>query len=197
MSKIEDKIIFISNLKNWNSCSKKSQTTIINYMNSRFLIAAADINTSPVLARRFRGKAAKELYRCGKGILLTRSVVKPAAFAISTLPIEFSQGVIYRAVGQVGETAIGYRSGIGFVRYLYKILQPAKLKATARLFDNVGCLPMTLYSKGIGGAFDLLQISKLEQIWFGEPVYIFDDNRLWIEKNFTLSDVFETIEDNG
>jgi len=43
---------------------------------------------------------------------------------------------------------------------------------------------MTLYSKGIGGAFDLLQLSKLEKLWFGEPVYIFDDNRLWVEKNF-------------
>jgi hypothetical protein len=166
-------------------------------MNSRLLIVAADINSSPVLARRFRGKTAKELYRCGKGILLTRSVAKPVAFAISTLPLELSKGVIYTAVGQVGETAIGYVSGIGFVRYLYKVLQPAKLKATARLIYNISCLPVTLYSKGIGGAFDLLQISKLEQLWFGEPVYIFDDNRLWIEKNFTLSDVFQTIEDNS
>jgi hypothetical protein len=88
-------------------------------------------------------------------------------------------------------------SGIGFVRYLYKVLQPAKLKATARLIYNISCFPVTLYFKGIGGAFDLLQISKLEQLWFGEPVYIFDDNRLWIEKNFTLSDVFQTIEDNS
>ena len=54
---------------------------------------------------------------------------------------------------------------------------------------------MTLDSKGMGGAFDLLQISKLEKVWFGEPVYIFDDNRLWIEKNFTLNDIFETVEE--
>ena len=165
-------------------------------MSSRLVIAAGDINSSPVLARRFRGKTAKEIYRCGKGIVLTGSVIKPVAFAISTIPAEFSKGIIYTAVGQVGESAIGYVSGIGFIRYLYKVVQPSKLKATARLIYNIGCLPMTLYSKGIGVTFDLFQVSKLEKLWFGAPVYIFDDNRLWIEKNFTLSDVFQTIEDN-
>lgn len=118
-------------------------------------------------------------------------------FAVTTLPKELTKGVVSTAVGQVGETAIGYVSGIGFVRYLYKVAQPAKLKATARLFYNVVCLPVTLYYKGIGGAFDLLQISKLEKIWFGEPVYIFDDNRLWIETNFTFNDRFETMENNN
>ena len=166
-------------------------------MNSRSIIAAGDISSSPILARRFRGKAAKEIYRCGKGIVLTGSVAKPMGFAIATIPAEATKGIIYTAVGQVGETALGYVSGIGFVRYLYKVVQPAKLKATARLIYNVACLPVTLYSKGIGGAFDLLQISKLEKLWFGEPVYIFDDNRIWIEKNFTLNDLFETVEDNS
>ena len=166
-------------------------------MSSRLIIAAGDISSSPVLARRFRGKAAKEVYRCGKGILLTGSVAKPIGYAAATIPTELTKGVVYTAVGQVGETFIGYVSGIGFVRYLYKVAQPAKLKATARLIYNVGCLPITLYSKGIGGAFDLLQLSKLEKLWFGEPVYIFDDNRLWIEKNFTLNDIFETMEENS
>jgi hypothetical protein len=100
-------------------------------------------------------------------------------------------------VGQVGETAIGYLSGVGFVRYLYKAVQPAKLKAIFRLAYNVAGLPMTVYSKGIGSVFDLLQLSKLEKIWFGEPVYIFDDNRLWLEKNFTLNDIFQTIDGNN
>ena len=158
-------------------------------MNSRLIIGAGDISSSPVLARRFRGKTAKEVYRCSKGIILTGSVAKPVGFAIANVPAEFSKGVVYTAVGQVGETALGYISGIGFVRYLYKVVQPAKLKATARLIYNVACLPVTLYSKGIGGAFDLLQISKLEKLWFGEPIYIFDDNRLWVEKNFTLNDL--------
>lgn len=166
-------------------------------MSSRLIIAAGDISTSPVLARRFRGKAAKEIYRCSKGILLTGSVVKPVGYAIASVPAELTKGVVYTAVGQVGETAIGYLSGIGFVRYLYKVIQPVKLKATARLAYNAACLPITLYSKGIGGAFDLLQLSKLEKLWFGEPVYIFDDNRLWVEKNFTLNTVFETIEEKS
>ncbi len=166
-------------------------------MSSRLIIAAGDISSSPVLGRRFRGKAAKEVYRCSKGILITGSFAKPIGFAIANVPAELTKGVVYTAVGQVGETAIGYVSGIGFVRYLYKVVQPAKLKATARLVYNVACLPVTLYSKGIGGAFDLLQLSKLEKLWFGEPVYIFDDNRLWIEKNFTLNDIFETMEENN
>ena len=80
----------------------------------------------------------------------------------------------------------GYVSGVGFVRYLYKVAQPKKIKAAARLVYNVACLPITLYSKGIGSAFDLLQLSKLETAWFGQPIYIFDDNRIWVEKNFTL-----------
>lgn len=145
-------------------------------MSSILIIAAGDISSSPVLAKRFRGKTAKELYRCGKGILLTGSLAKP--------------------VGQIGEGIIGYVSGIGFVRYLYKVIQPANLKATARLAYNIACLPVTLYSKGIGGAFDLLKISKLEEMWFGQPVYIFDDNRLWIESNFTLGDIYEQIEES-
>lgn len=164
-------------------------------MNSRLIIASGDISSSPVLGRRFRGKVAKEVYRCGKGVVLTGSVAKPIGFAVSTIPAELSKGIVYTAVGQVGEAAIGYISGIGFVRYLYKVAQPEKFKASARLIYNVACLPMTLYSKGIGGAFDLLGISKLEELWFGEPVYIFDDNRLWVEKNFTFSELFKTVAD--
>ena len=164
---------------------------------SRYIIAAGDISSSPVLAKRFRGKTAKELYRCGKGILVTGSVAKPVGFAVAQVPAELTKGVVYTAVGQIGEGVIGYVSGIGFVRYLYKVVHPGKLKASARLAYNIVCLPVTLYSKGIGSAFDLLKISKLEEMWFGQPVYIFDDNRVWIEKNFTLSDVFETMEEDN
>lgn len=42
---------------------------------------------------------------------------------------------------------------------------------------------------------DLLSIFKVEELWFGEPVYIFDNNRLWVEKNFTLSDLLKTTAD--
>ena len=164
-------------------------------MNSRLIIASDDISSSPILARRFRGKAGKEIYRCGKGMVLTGSVSKPIGFAVSTIPVELSKGIVYSAVGQIGEAAIGYISGIGFVRFIYKIAKPEKLKASARVVYNVACLPMTLYSKGIGGAFDLIGISKLEKLWFGEPVYIFDNNRLWVEKNFTLTDLLATATD--
>jgi len=163
-------------------------------MSSRFLLAAGDISSSPVLARRFRGKPAKEVYRCVKGVVLTGSIAKPLGFAVVQIPRELTKGFIYTALGQVGESALGYISGVGFVRYLYKVLQPARLKAIARVAYNIVCLPVTLYSKGIGSAFDLLQISKLEKMWFGQPVYIFDDNRLWIESNFTLGDIFEQID---
>ena len=164
-------------------------------MSSRLIIAAGDISSSPVLAKRFRGKTAKELYRCGKGILFTGSVAKPLGFAVAQVPGELTRGVVYSAVGQIGEGVLGYVSGIGFVRYLYKVIQPTKLKATARLVYNIASLPITLYSKGIGGAFDLLRISKLEKMWFGQPVYIFDDNRLWVEANFTLGNIFEKIDE--
>jgi hypothetical protein len=161
------------------------------------IIAATDISSSPVLARRFRGKTAKEIYRCTKGIIMTGSIVKPVGFAIASVPAELTKGFVSTAVGHVGETALGYISGIGFVRYVYKVVQPAKLKATARLLYNVASLPVTLYYKGIGTAFDIFQISKLETLWFGEPIYIFDDNRLWIEKNFTLNDIVHTMSENN
>lgn len=165
-------------------------------MSSRLIIAAGDISSSPVLLKRFRGKTAKEIYLCGKGVLLTGSVAKPLGFAALQVPQELTKGLVYTAVGQIGEGILGYISGIGFVRYLYKVAQPQKLKSTFRLAYNIGCLPITLYFKGIGGAFDLLQLSKLEKMWFGEPVYIFDDNRLWVETNFTIRDIFEGLEDS-
>jgi hypothetical protein len=61
----------------------------------------------------------------------------------------------------------------------------------------VASLPITLYSKKIGGAFDLLKLSKLEKLWVCEPVYIFDDNRLFFEKNFTFDNVFQTMDQNS
>ena len=164
-------------------------------MSPRLILAAGDISSSPILFRRYRGKTAKEIYRCGKGIAFTGSMAKPITYAVASIPAELSKGVIYTAAGNIGEAAIGYISGIGFIRYVYKVVHPAKLKASARLIYNIGCLPITLYSKGIGGTFDLLGVSKLEEYWFGSPVYIFDDNRLWAEKNFTLANAFEGLEE--
>lgn len=51
-------------------------------------------------------------------MLLTGSVVKPIEFAVSTIPVELSEGIVYSAVGQIGQVAVGYVSGIGFVRFL-------------------------------------------------------------------------------
>ncbi len=135
---------------------------------------------------------AKEIYNFSKGMVLTVYLAKPIGFAISTIYAELSKGIIQTAVCKVGEAAIGYVSKIRLVRYLYKIAQLEKLKASARLIYKVASFPMTLYSKKVGGAFDLLAISKLEELWFAEHVYIFDDNRLWVENNFTLSEVFLT-----
>lgn len=163
-------------------------------MSSRLIIAGGDISSSPVLGKRFRGKMAKEVYRCAKGIALTGSVCKPLAFAISRIPGELTKGVIYTSIDEVGEQVIGYIAGIGFVRYLYKVVHPVKLKAIFRLAYNIGCLPLTIYYKGIGVTFDFLKVSKLEEMWFGHPVYIFDDNRLWMEANFTLTNIFDQME---
>ena len=71
------------------------------------------------------------------------------------------------------------------------------LKQLLGLFIKSIVFQSTLYSKGIDIAFDLLRISKLEKLWFGKHVYIFDDNRLWIEKNFTLTELFQTVNNNG
>lgn len=68
-------------------------------MNLRLPIAADDISSSPILARRFKGKTAKEVYRCSKNIILSRSVVKLVGFAIATIPAEMTKGVIYIAAG--------------------------------------------------------------------------------------------------
>lgn len=165
-------------------------------MSSRLIIAAADISSSPVLAKKFRGKATKEIYRCGKGIILTGSISKPLGFAVATVSREMSKGFIYTAGGQVGEATLGYISGIGFIRYIYKVAKPEKIKVTARVLYNVACLPLTVYSKGVTATFDVLRISKLEEIWFGEPIYIFNDNRLWIEGNFTIDNIFQHITED-
>ena len=165
-------------------------------LTGKYIIAAGDISSSPVLLKRFRGKAAKEIYRCGKAFVVTGSFSKPVIQGLATIPAELGKGYLYSAVGHVGETIIGYVSGIGVVRFVYKVAEPAKIKAVARLCYNIAGLPVTIYSKGIGAAFDMLQISKIEKAWFGEPVYIFDDNRFWLEKNFTLTDVFNFVDEN-
>ena len=74
---------------------------------SRLIIAAGDITSSPVFFGRFRGKTAKEIYTCVKCVFMTGSVAKPLGFAAAQIPAELSKGVIYTAVGQLGDSAIG------------------------------------------------------------------------------------------
>lgn len=160
------------------SLNLKNKGILFNVTMNLKLIASSDIVSSLVIGHIFKGKVVKEVYRCNKVGVLTGSVTKPSGFVVSTIPTELSKGIVYTVVGQVGETVIRSISDIGFVQYLYKIAQSKNLKASARLIYNVACLPITLYSKEIGGVFDLIGISKVEELWFGEPVYIFDDNRL-------------------
>lgn len=47
------------------------------FINSKLIIAVGDISRSRVVGRKFRDKIMKEISRCGKGIALTGSVVKP------------------------------------------------------------------------------------------------------------------------
>jgi len=148
----------------------------------------------PILFKNLRGPIAKEVYRYTKGVIITGSIAKPFGYAVLQIPTELSKGYVHSTISDIGENIIGYISGVGFVRYIYKIAQPGKLKQMARLIYNVGCLPITLYAKGICAAFDLLQLSKLEKLWFGEVVYPLSDNRSWIERNFTMTDVMDSLE---
>jgi hypothetical protein len=131
-------------------------------MGSLFILAATDVTSAPVLLKRFRGKAAKQTYRCAKGIILTGSITKPVGFALLQIPGELSKGVVYTAIGQVSENLLGYISGVGFVKYLYKVAQPWKFKATCRLAYNIDCLPLRLYSKGISSVVRLIYYNFLD-----------------------------------
>ena len=146
------------------------------------LIAATDISSSPKIFKKFRGKAAKEVYRCVKGFACTGSLRKPLIFATGQLSKEFTTGFVVSCGGSAVESLLGYVSGIGFVRWIYKASDVKKIKAIARLGYNILGLPITMYSKGVCTVTDLLQIGYLEKKWFGEQVYIFDDNRIWLEK---------------
>jgi hypothetical protein len=165
--------------------------------NSKYIIAATDITAQRKPFARFRGKTVKEIYRFGKGVVISRSVTGPAVFALSTIPKELSAGFVKSTIAETGEYFIGYISGVGFFRGLYKCTNIAYVTTTARILYNVMGLAMTLPSKGIGWACDLgvgpFSITNFEKWWFGSPVYIFDDNRLWLETNFTLDNAFKDL----
>lgn len=161
------------------------------------ILASTDISSHHKVLGRYRGKVAKGIYRCGKGVLITGGLKGPLSFAVTELTLELSTGFVKGAAGSAVETVIGYVSVVGFVRWVYKAANVGRMKAYARLGYNILGLPITLYCKGISKGFDILQISNLEEKWFGEKVYIFDDNRLWLEKNFTLNNAFDVLREEN
>lgn len=171
-------------------------TVVALYMsfNNKYVLAATDITSQPKIFAKFRGKTAKEIYRFSKGVIATRKVVGPATYALMSIPKEMSKGFINSAVGDVGETFIGYISGVTFLRYFYKFTNIVYITRSARIAYNFISLPMTCYGIGTSYMSDLFQLSRIEEAWFGSPVYLFDDNRLWIESNFTLEDAFKDID---
>lgn len=164
---------------------------------SRYLIAATDITSRPKFMRPLRGKTAKEVYRFTKGAIVSKSLTGPFMYSASVIPRQISNGFVQKAISTAGEHIIGYFSFIGLARWTYIITDTTYIKNSARVVYNFACLPMTIYSKGISSAFDILYISKFEEYWFGTPVYIFNDNRLWIESNFTIEDAFRCVSDGG
>ncbi len=157
-----------------------------------------DLVTTAALSRCLRGKVSKEIYRCTKAIVLTGSVKKPMIYTLSRIPTQMHNGVFYTITEDVGEHVLGYLSGVSFIKYLYIVIErPINLKASFRVAYNIMCLPVMVYSKGITATFDLLKISQIEKFWFGEPVHIFDGNRLWIESNFTMTDIFSQMAGNS
>ena len=111
-------------------------------------------------------------------MVATKYVVKPVCVTLLKVPGEITIGFVYSRKENVGEAIVGYVTGIGFFRFLYKTTKPTKLKPTIRVVSNIASVTITVYSKKIGSVLDFLQIYRLEEIWFGTPVYIFYYNRL-------------------
>ena len=160
-----------------------------------FLTEPHELTVNPILSSSLRRKMAREFYRCMKGIILTGSIQKPITFALSQIPKEISTGYLSGISNQqIGENLLGYVSSIGFLRFVYKVSYPSKLKSIFRVMYNIICLPLTSVSFGMNHVFDALHASSIKTLVFGEPIYVFNDKRLWIERNFTLSGAFEVTE---
>jgi len=63
------------------------------------------------------------------------------------------------------------------------VLKLRKIKTLAQLIYNVVVLLGILSSKTISEIFDGLGSFKLEIFWFSDPVYLFDDFHLRLEKS--------------
>lgn len=164
---------------------------------SRFIVAATDKTEPDKAFAPYRGKCAKEVYRCVKGIFITRKILKPILFAGAQIVTEVPKGAVTAAALKAGECAIGYICGVGFIRSIYVCSHAGKVKNATRLVYNIACLPVTIYTKGANAVFDGIGIGYLEEKWFGERVYIFNDDRVWIERNFTASEILKAAEKIG
>ena len=92
-------------------------------MSSRLIIESGDISSSPVLGRKFRGKVAKEIYRCGKGMVFTGSVSKPIGFAVSTIPVELSKGIFHQTIIKIDLKIYKFNNSFLLINYKFQ-LQP-------------------------------------------------------------------------
>jgi hypothetical protein len=166
---------------------------------SRYIIAATDICAQSNVPNRFRGKTAKEIYRCAKGVALSGQVVGPVVYTLRTVPNQLTGGLVKAAVRKTSTIVISYVSGMSLAGTLYQLVNNGLIKTTARLIYNYGGLFMTLpaygFTVGMRFPFSVLSLSALEKYWFGEEVYIFDDNRIWLEKNFTIEDTFRIMQE--
>jgi len=163
----------------------------------KYLVTSVNNSGQSKAFAKFRGKPAKEVYRCCKGIIISGSFKGPVTYAAGQIGKELTTGVVANASGLIVEGMIGYISGVGFIRWIYKATNVGRIHTYSRLLYNIVGLPITIYSKGISAVTDKIGLSWLEEKWFGQPIYLFDDNRLWLEKNFTLNDVFKVTDENG
>ena len=150
----------------------------------RTILAFDDLN-KPKAYARYRGKMAKETYRCVKGIFLTRSLVGPVSHAVTQVPGTMLKGYFVSSVKDVGVQALTYLCGIGWLKGSYELVTNEALKSGVRVVLNLASLPMTGSACVVGHVYDSFGISDLEKAWFGSPVYLFNDNRIWLETNFT------------
>nr|QUS63959.1 hypothetical protein [Haslea silbo] len=158
----------------------------------RTILAFDDLNKPKILAR-YRGKAAKEVYRCSKGIFMTKSLIGPISYATAQVPGAMFKGYFFSSVKNVGLQGLTYLFGIGWLKGSYELVTNNSLKNGFRIVLNLASLPMTGSAFIIGHVYDSFGISALEEAWFGSPVYLFNDNRIWLESNFTQSIIEDTI----
>jgi hypothetical protein len=96
--------------------------------------------------------------------------------------------------------AIEYFSGFTLIRQVYYFTRNDRIRGIARTTLNCYSVFMTLPAWGFESAMDFLQVGRLEELVFGERVYIFNDNRILIESNFTaaaIQDVADAILEGG